>query len=124
MVIVRPKPVSGYYPRFGILRVMRLGSWRMTVELGTTSVVGFRRTRRLARWRRSRHHVPSASYGMDQRSIEALVDFASQPIDVNFNDIRFALPIGLPKLVVKHLSRKHFVFMPHEELQQRDFRRR
>src|SRR5215469_14903349 len=69
------------------------------------------------------NRITASSDGLNDRFIEAPIQFTAEAIDVNFDDIGHAFPVGIPDVFAQHLAGDDLAGMAHHELEKAEFRR-
>src|SRR4051812_1020040 len=68
--------------------------------------------------------IAASPDGVDQRLLRAALELGAEAVDVDLDDVRGPLPVGLPQLLTEHLARHHLPRVAHQHLQDAEFRRR
>ena len=69
------------------------------------------------------NHVPGAANGVDERTVEALVDLRSQPRDMHVNNVGLRVEVIVPDMLEQHGAGHHLAGVLHQELEQAELAR-
>ena len=64
------------------------------------------------------NHVSGAANGVDERTVEALVDLRSQPRDMHVNNVGLWVEVIVPDMLEQHGAGHHLAGVLHQKLEQ------
>src|SRR6186713_3334359 len=69
------------------------------------------------------NHVSGAANGVDERTVEALVDLRSQPRDMHVNNVGLRVEVIVPNMLEQHGAGHHLAGVLHQEFEQAELAR-
>src|SRR5947209_2253264 len=61
--------------------------------------------------------IATPSNGVDQRLLGAALELATEPINVDFDDVGGPFPVGFPEALAEHLAGNYLSRVTHEQFE-------